>query len=411
MRFIIMAILLMLLTGGVSTAQVNNCIECHQSVEEEDGPSYKITRDVHFQKGLGCVDCHGGDAALEDMDDVRRVRGYRGVPSHTEVPEFCGGCHGDAVYMRQHNPSLPTDQLTKYKTSTHGQLLFGKRDDKVANCISCHGVHDINSAKLPHSATYPMNLPGTCAKCHGDAEYMSDYDIPTDQYEAYAQSVHGQALLENKDLGAPACNDCHSNHGAAPPGVNSLSAVCGQCHAMQQELFEHSPHAPAFAENEFPMCETCHGNHLVERPHDDLIGDVEPAYCVECHDPDDGTRGIPTALAISESLHRLVTAHDAAKEVMDEAMDKGMMTADEEFGLKEVGQILIKARTQVHAFNIDSLAPKAEEGIKKADEVKVGSAALIDEYYFRRKGLGLATLFITVVCIGLYARIRRLKRK
>ena len=52
-------------------AQTNNCLSCHQETEDEDGPSYKISKDIHFEKGLGCADCHGGDPSLDDMDDVR----------------------------------------------------------------------------------------------------------------------------------------------------------------------------------------------------------------------------------------------------------------------------------------------------------------------------------------------------
>jgi hypothetical protein len=39
--------------------------------------------------------------------------------------------------------------------------------------------------------------------------------IPHNQYEKFARSVHGIALLKKHDSGAPACNICHGNHGAA----------------------------------------------------------------------------------------------------------------------------------------------------------------------------------------------------
>ena len=124
----------------------------------------------------------------------------------------------------------------------------------------------IGSGKMPHSTTHPLNLPNTCGNCHANAEYMAEYGISTSQLADFTKSVHGHALLVKEDLGAPACNDCHSNHGAAPPGTESLAAVCGNCHALEAGLFVDSPHAEAFAENDFPMCETCHSNHLVEKP-------------------------------------------------------------------------------------------------------------------------------------------------
>ncbi|UCG60455.1 MAG: cytochrome c3 family protein [Candidatus Zixiibacteriota bacterium] len=395
---------------GLPALAADNCQTCHFEFEDEDGASHKFVRDIHGQKGLGCVDCHGGDPSLDDMDEVRREKDYRGVPSHLEVPRFCARCHSDAAYMHEYNPSLPTDQLEKYKTSVHGQRLFNNRDDKVANCISCHTVHEIGDAKMPHSSTHPVNLIATCGKCHSDADYMAGYGIGTGQVDDYVVSVHGVALLERNDLGAPACNDCHGNHGAAPPGVTSLSAVCGNCHAIEAGLFNTSPHEPAFAANDFPMCETCHSNHKILKPDDSMVGTHHEAVCAECHASDDGTRAFAIAGTISEALSRLVTAHGQAGEVLSEAIEKGMMTTDEEFRFKEVDQALIQARTMVHAFDADSVLSRTGPGILKADSVRVNSAALIDEYHFRRKGLGFATLFITILVVALYIKIRRIDR-
>lgn len=400
----------MVLALAYAAAAQDNCRDCHYDIEDETGPAHKIERDIHVQKGLGCVDCHGGDAGLDDMDDVRKVRGYRGVPSHRQVPEFCARCHGDAAYMHEHNPSLPTDQLDKYRTSVHGQRLFERGDAKVANCVSCHAVHEIGDAIMPHSSTYPVNLIATCGRCHSDADYMAGYGIGTSQVEDYRASVHGTALLERGDLGAPACNDCHGNHGAAPPGVSSLSAVCGNCHAIEADLYNVSPHQSAFEENGFPMCETCHSNHKILKPTDEMVGTEEGSICIDCHSADDDNTGLAAAGAIKGSIVELVAAHDTARVVLDEAIVKGMMTTDEEFRIKEVSQVLIKSRTMVHAFNSDSVLTVSAAGIAKADTVRVNSAALIDEYHFRRKGLGFATLFITIVAIALYIKIRRIDR-
>ncbi len=391
-------------------ADVNNCITCHQEWEDNDGPSFKFSRDIHSQNGLGCADCHGGDPTLDDMDEVRQSKNYRGVPDHLQVPDFCARCHSDASYMHNHNPSLPVDQLAKYKTSVHGQRLFGLGDKKVANCISCHTVHEIGDAKMPHSSTHPQNIPKTCAHCHADAKYMAEYDIPTNQYDDYKQSVHGIALLVDNDLGAPACNDCHGNHGAAPPGVNSLAAVCGVCHALEAQLFDGSPHKAAYEEYDIPMCEICHSNHKILKPTDAMIGSSDTAVCTDCHAPDDGTKGIYTADSIKTLIRDLVEARDSASVVLEDAKAKGMMTVNEEFLLKDVNQSLIQTRTMVHSFDVDSVAPRAEDGLAKADTVRVNSLNLIDEYYFRRKGLGIATLIITFLVIMLYIRIRRLER-
>jgi predicted CXXCH cytochrome family protein len=155
------------------------------------------------------------------------------------------------------------------------------------------------------------------------------------------------------------------------------------------------------------MCEQCHSNHRIVKPYDALIGTGKGSLCAECHNVDDGTKGFETAEGISEAIERLVTASDEARTVLNAAIEKGMRTTDEEFRMKEVDQALIHTRTQVHTYNLDSVKKKSDAGLSKADTVKINSAALIEEYYFRRKGLGLATLFITLLAIGLYLKIKR----
>lgn len=408
---IIISILIQFIIASAVYSSESNCLNCHSDFEDENGASQMITKDIHWQKGLGCEGCHGGDPELDDMDEVREVKGYQGIPDTKDIPAFCASCHADATYMHEHNPSLPTDQLDKYKTSVHGIQLLKEGDTKVANCISCHTVHQINSAELPHSSTHPQNIPGTCGKCHDDADYMKEYGIDTNILSDYTVSVHGYALLEKGDLGAPACNDCHGNHGAAPPGVSSLAAVCGTCHAIEAELFNDSPHKQAFEENDIPMCETCHSNHKILHPKDEWIGSKEPSLCIECHSLDDGTIGLETADAIAATLEKLIHAHSEAETTLSEAKEKGMMTTEEEFLLKEVEQSLIQTRTRLHSFNKDSVEPKAVVGIEKANLVRTNSAALIDEFYFRRIGLGIATLFITLLCIGLYLKIRNSEKE
>jgi len=397
-----------LIAAAPALVHADTCFECHQVFEDEDGPSHKIIRDIHHQKGLSCAACHGGDPELDDMDDVRKSKSYRGVPDYLDVPQFCARCHSDADYMHEHNPSLPVDQLDKYNISVHGERLFNKRDTKVANCVSCHTVHEIADAKLPYSSTHPLNLPATCGNCHADGEYMAEYDIPTDQLEKYVSSVHGTALFEKEDLSAPACNDCHGNHGAAPPGVNSLSAVCGLCHAIEAQLFVESPHDPAFEAFGYPMCEVCHGNHEIVSPTDRMIGLDGPGLCGNCHSVDDGTRAPATIDSIERSLSSLVSERDSAQGLLHEAVEKGMMTRDEEFLMKDVEQALIQTRTLIHKFQADTLVNRAQQGVDQAQQVQAQSTGLIDQYYFRRKGLAVATLIITILAIALYIKIRRL---
>jgi cytochrome c553 len=177
--------------------------------------------------------------------------------------------------MARFNPDARVDQEAKYRTSVHGEKL-AQGDTKVASCISCHGrhpggeksaalAHGIRAVGDPQSPVHPLNVAATCGRCHGDAQYMAEYGIPTDQREQYEQSVHRAALVEKEDLAAPTCNDCHGNHGARPPEVESMAFVCGTCHGKQAELFRQTTMKPAFDEAELGECIVCHGNHRHRR--------------------------------------------------------------------------------------------------------------------------------------------------
>ena len=95
--------------------------------------------------------------------------------------------------------------------------------------------------------------------------------LPTNQLADYQKSVHYAALTKGNDLSAPTCNDCHGNHGAAPPGVSAVANACGTCHAVFAQKFQASPHAPIFDKG----CVECHSNHAVLQPSDEMLGAKE----------------------------------------------------------------------------------------------------------------------------------------
>ena len=199
-----------------------------------------------------------------------------------------------------------------------------KGDPKPAECASCHGSHEILAASDVRSRVYPTNLPGTCAGCHSNTEYMKQYGIPTDQFEKFSKSVHGVALLQKHDLGAPACNKCHGNHGATPPGIESISKVCGTCHALNADLFSSSPHKRAFDERKLPECETCHGNHEIIAATDKLLGTAPGASCSRCHSKTQFPKGYEVAKVMRSLIDSLEASEVRARNLVDEAEQKGM---------------------------------------------------------------------------------------
>ena len=241
--------------------EIDQCVTCHLTEEE---PGSHLVEDwqagVHAERGVICASCHGGDPNLADKDAAKLPEtGYIGQPERIDIPNLCGSCHADVNQMRQFD--LPTDQLAKYRESFHGQRL-AEGDTKVAVCSDCHDGHATLKANDPMASVYQLNVPQLCADCHADEEYMADYPIPTDQFDLYADSVHGIALLEHQDTRAPNCATCHGTHGAAPPGFAEVANVCGSCHDATQNYYTSSAHFST--DPETPRCVTCHGRYDVQ---------------------------------------------------------------------------------------------------------------------------------------------------
>jgi len=350
-----------------------------------------------------CITCHG-------VHGIVQVKSPASPVYPLNVVKTCSKCHADAAFMRSYNPSLPVDQEEKYRTSVHGQLN-GKGDPRPAVCSSCHGSHNILAASDVKSRVYPVNIPHTCAECHSNPDYMKSYNIRTDQFAQFSRSVHGVELMEKHDVSAPACNSCHGNHGAAPPGVSSVSKVCGTCHALNADLFSASPHKKAFDEKHLPECETCHGNHEILAATDTLLGTSSGAVCSRCHTQTVSPKGFAVAGMMRALTDSLALDEHTAIALLSEAEQKGMEVSEAKFKLRDVHQARLQSRTVVHSASESQFRSTVDKGIAVAVGVIGEGRQAIDEYYFRRWGLGIATIIITIVALSLYLTIRRIERR
>jgi len=390
------------------SAQANSCIKCHSELEDElNAPVKNFEHDIHRQFGLSCADCHGGNPLEEDID-LAKDKTFKGVPKRNQIPQFCASCHKDSSYMRRFNPSLRVDQLTLYWTSEHGQL-FKKGDTKVAVCTDCHATHEIQAATHPKSWTFPWNIPQTCGRCHADSKYMQEYKIPTNQLEEYKESVHANALFNKKDLSAPVCNDCHGNHGAVPPEVTSIAYVCRQCHPSTGELFSQSPHKEAYDSLGISECEACHGNHKILPPTDKMLGTGEEAVCIRCHDS--GSKPYKIASRIREQLDEFIKKIQYADVLLEKADKQGVEVSEAKFKLTDVNTILILVRNLTHSLSLVDIEEKIKEGEAIVKEITEAGEAALKEAKFRKTGLIIATLFIFLLAIALFLKIKQEESK
>ena len=289
-----------------SSNVVQSCGECHGDVKE------KYLASAHGKallsgnmKAPTCVACHSKNiTAVKAGSDSAQLK--------ITQEQVCIACH---VKNKQTPESAPSAAFVmSYEQSVHGMALKNGNGN-AANCVDCHGSHEMKKGGDPTSRVNKLNIPNTCAKCHASiaAEYKG--------------SIHGSAFMAgNKD--APVCTDCHGEHKIlAPKDPNSpvsklhVSAqVCSPCHnsvrlnekfglaAERGKSFDDSYHGLATKAGsvEVANCASCHGIHDI-LPSSDPRSRVNKANlavtCGKCHPGanENFTKG---------SVHLIVTAKD-----------------------------------------------------------------------------------------------------
>ena len=137
------------------------CGKCHAGIRAT------YDRSIHGQalargdrNAPNCVDCHGEHEIRAPQDPLSRV-----YPS-TLVNSTCVQCHESLRVTSRYG--LSRGRLSSYLSSYHG-LAERSGSTVVANCASCHGVHDILPSSDSLSSINKANLPRTCGKCHPGA--------------------------------------------------------------------------------------------------------------------------------------------------------------------------------------------------------------------------------------------------
>lgn len=161
------------------------CIGCHtaDTMEERfrDIPA-QWKKSWHYKNNVSCHDCHGGDQEDATMA-MSHQRGFVGVPTYGEVPEFCGKCH-----LRI---------LDKYQDSGHGIAL--RTDNSGPNCVTCHGSHDIQQANID------IINETLCSQCHTyeRAKLMKQalflVESRLDDVRAQLDALKGAGVLVDKE--------------------------------------------------------------------------------------------------------------------------------------------------------------------------------------------------------------------
>jgi cytochrome b subunit of formate dehydrogenase len=134
------------------------CGKCHGTVQQTFDES------IHGQaiaRGNGlapvCTDCHGIHSIKAHIDP------NSSVSEQNIARTTCARCH-EGVRLSQEF-GVAGNRVTSYLDSYHGLASEGG-SAVVANCASCHGVHNILPSSDPRSTINKANLDATCGQCH-----------------------------------------------------------------------------------------------------------------------------------------------------------------------------------------------------------------------------------------------------
>ncbi len=238
-------------------ANAPECLTCHRQPVVATAPA-QLTLAQKLAQTKQCESCHVG----QDSVAGHAVRGLKFVGS------FDQSVHGAA-------------------------LLAGKV--AAANCVDCHGAHEMNRAMIGSARTNKLHVAETCAKCH--AKVAAAFDT----------SVHAGALRKG-NADSATCTDCHGEHdirghkdATSPVYASNVSRqVCATCHASLKltrkyglashtfQTFEDSYHGLADRGGAVAVvnCASCHSAHAI-KSQTDPTSTVNQANlvqtCGQCH--------------------------------------------------------------------------------------------------------------------------------
>ena len=136
------------------------CAKCHESIQHEYAQS------IHGQamargnwQAPVCTDCHG-------IHTIKAPKDPNSAVASVNVQNTCGSCHASVKLSAEFG--VAGNRVSSYLSSYHGMAQkIGSA--AVANCASCHGVHNILPSSDPKSTINHANLAKTCGQCHPGA--------------------------------------------------------------------------------------------------------------------------------------------------------------------------------------------------------------------------------------------------
>ena len=136
------------------------CGKCHADVQGEYVQSIHGTALAkgNWQSPV-CTDCHG-------IHTIKAPNDPNSAVAASNVGATCAACHASVKLSAEFG--VAGNRVSSYLASYHG-MASKVGSATVANCASCHGVHNILPSSDPRSTINHGNLAKTCGQCHPGA--------------------------------------------------------------------------------------------------------------------------------------------------------------------------------------------------------------------------------------------------
>jgi cytochrome b subunit of formate dehydrogenase len=268
-------------------AQLQSCGTCHaKTAEHFVASAHGRALAAHEQNAPDCLTCH-------KQPVVPHASAKPTLEQKLAQTKQCESCHVGKPNVAE-QALRGTKFVTSFDQSVHGAALQ-KGEAGAANCVDCHGAHEMNRAMAANAKMNKQHVAETCAQCHEK------------QAREFGESVHAGSLQKG-NVDSAACTDCHGEHdirGHRDPtspvhASNVAQQVCANCHASLKltkkygiashtfQTFEDSYHGLAVRGGsvEVVNCASCHSSHAI-KSQTDPSSTVNKANlvktCGQCH--------------------------------------------------------------------------------------------------------------------------------
>lgn len=269
-----------------------SCSSCHTDFSAKSHPAriFKSFKQYRIRLSRTCRRCHNDDqlqsrpvhiALLEKEREGNALPCTDCHSAHTMTPsaggkltksesDYCMKCHTRGLNMTfgdKETVSLAIDG-SQLRSSVHSDL----------SCSDCH--FGFSSKEHPERTfrtgrDYSIASSQTCRRCHFD------------KYSETLESIHF-AQLNQGNLDAPVCIDCHGSHSIQKGRTEKLRSAkrCEKCHQVIFSTYAASVHGKALIDEnnqDVPICVDCHKAHDIGNPLTLAYREHIPEMCGNCH--------------------------------------------------------------------------------------------------------------------------------